>query len=261
MNMTVKMMTLAALGAATLVSYAANGKADKPKPLDPEKSAKYIAFQGGLVMPPDNGNRILVWDATGKASAAVSTFTNVAKQVLSLPFAVRTNSFAGCAYVAAKGVKSAKFPAVLVISEAGEEMPSLAVFPEEAIGCVNFSSLADQDAELTAKRVEKELFRALGFALGGYSVSRTACVMDAVYSREELDANEVVLLSPMRRPGINRAAEKLHLPILRKTLYSQAVRQGWAPAPTNDQQKAIWEKAHAIPKKPMRIEFDPKKGR
>ena len=43
--------------------------------------------------------------------------------------------------------------------------------------------------------------------------------------------------------------------------YLDACEQGWAPAPTNEYQKAIWDKVHAAPKNPMKIEFDPKKGR
>ena len=43
--------------------------------------------------------------------------------------------------------------------------------------------------------------------------------------------------------------------------YSEAVQEGWAPAPTNEFQKAIWDKVHAMPATPMKIEFDPKKGR
>ena len=40
--------------------------------------------------------------------------------------------------------------------------------------------------------------------------------------------------------------------------YKRACREGWAPTPTNDVQRAIWEKVHAIPDKPLTIEFDPK---
>ena len=47
----------------------------------------------------------------------------------------------------------------------------------------------------------------------------------------------------------------------RKGIYEAACQQGWAPAPTNDIQKAIWDKVHAVPATPMKIEFDPKKGR
>ena len=43
--------------------------------------------------------------------------------------------------------------------------------------------------------------------------------------------------------------------------YRRACEEGWAPAPTNEYQKAIWDKVHAAPKNPMKIEFDPKKGR
>jgi hypothetical protein len=43
--------------------------------------------------------------------------------------------------------------------------------------------------------------------------------------------------------------------------YLDACEEGWAPAPTNDVQKAIWDKVHAAPKNPMKIEFNPKKGR
>ena len=43
--------------------------------------------------------------------------------------------------------------------------------------------------------------------------------------------------------------------------YKKACQQGWAPAPTNNIQQAIWNRVHAAPKNPMKIEFDPKKGR
>ena len=39
--------------------------------------------------------------------------------------------------------------------------------------------------------------------------------------------------------------------------YEDACRQGWALPPTNDIQRAIWDNVHAIPNKPMKIEFDP----
>ena len=40
-----------------------------------------------------------------------------------------------------------------------------------------------------------------------------------------------------------------------------ACREGWASAPTNDVQKAIWDKVRAIPDKPLTIEYDPKKDK
>lgn len=253
MKTSIKLLFLCSTVAVISPTWSAGNQADKPKPLDPEKSAKYVAFQGGLIMSPDNGNRIVIWDATGKAGSAVSAFTNTATRLLSLPFAVKFGEVSGSAYSVAKMAKSEKTPVVIVISSTGDEAPALSVFPEEAIACINYAALVGGDEKTTTTRIEKELFRSLGFTLGGYMVSRTACVMDIVYSRDELDANTTMLLSPMRRVGINKAAEKLKIPTLRKTLYSTAVRQGWAPAPTNEAQKAIWDKVHAVPSKPIQI--------
>ncbi len=43
--------------------------------------------------------------------------------------------------------------------------------------------------------------------------------------------------------------------------YRQACKEGWAPPPTNDIQRAIWQKVHKIPDNPMTIEYDPKKDK
>jgi len=47
----------------------------------------------------------------------------------------------------------------------------------------------------------------------------------------------------------------------RKGTYESACQEGWADEPKDKYQQAIWDKVHAIPKNPMKIEFDPKKGR
>lgn len=245
------------LSIAVLSAGAAGTKADKPKPLDAVKNAKFVEQQGGLVMPPDNGSRILVWDATGNAGTAIVDFTNVVKRMMPLPFSVKSGPITGSPYKAAKDAKGEKIPAVLLVSEAGNDAPALSVYPEEAISCINYSALIGGDEKTINTRIEKELFRSLGFALGGYSISRMPCVMDTVFSREDLDENPTMLLSPMRLVGINKAAEKLKLPVMRPTLYSRAVREGWASAPTNDVQRKIWDDVHAIPQKPMKIQFDP----
>ena len=43
--------------------------------------------------------------------------------------------------------------------------------------------------------------------------------------------------------------------------YVLAVREGWAPAPTNEYQKAIWDKVHAMPTAPIKIKPETKKVR
>ena len=47
-----------------------------------------------------------------------------------------------------------------------------------------------------------------------------------------------------------------------KASYKTACEEGWAPAPTNDVQKAIWERTKAEkdkkPSNPIKVNFDPK---
>ena len=235
---------------ALAMTVLANTPAPRTRPIsamDPAKRAAFEKAQGGVVIPKDNGNRLMVWDASGKSGETVAAFTNMVDRLWHLPAVVKTDTIDGGLYKQAKGVKSSKFPCVIVLGEAGAELPALSVYPEEAIACINRSALAGADEDVYRKRIQKELYRAFGFTCGGYAINRTACVMDIALSIEDLDANHAVLLAPMRYSGINRAAARLGLPVLRATTYQQAVRQGWAPPPTNDLQKAIWEKNKDLP--------------
>ena len=233
-----------------LMSVLANTPASRTRPIsamDPAKRAAYEKAQGGMVTPRDNGNRLLIWDASGASGNIVTAFTNMVDRLWHIPAVIKTDKADTGLYKQAKRVKSPKYPCVIMLGEAGPEGPALSVYPEEAIACINRSALADGDEDVHRKRIQKELYRAFGFTCGGYAINRTACAMDIAFSVEDLDANRAVLLAPMRYSGINRAAARLGLPVLRATTYQQAVRQGWAPPPTNDLQKAIWEKNKDLP--------------
>ena len=61
--------------------------------------------------------------------------------------------------------------------------------------------------------------------------------------------------------SIMRNLQNLGVTQARKTTYRRACMEGWAAQPTNSFQKAVWDEVHSIPKNPMQIKFDPKKGR
>ena len=44
---------------------------------------------------------------------------------------------------------------------------------------------------------------------------------------------------------LRHGSKPLNVPPLRKAQYIVAAREGWAPAPTNDIQKAIWDRVKA----------------
>ena len=85
--------------------------------------------------------------------------------------------------------------------------------------------------------------------------------MEPVYKITDLDAVTYPVISPETMNKIIQACNKRGIQAFVSDTYKNACEQGWAPAPTNDIQKAIWDKVHAVPKNPMKIEFDPKKGR
>ncbi|MCL2104224.1 MAG: hypothetical protein FWH21_04115, partial [Kiritimatiellaeota bacterium] len=58
---------------------------------------------------------------------------------------------------------------------------------------------------------------------------------------EDLDALKPQTISPEPMNKIMAQAAKLGISPGRMTSYRRAVEEGWAPAPTNDFQKAIWE--------------------
>lgn len=112
-----------------------------------------------------------------------------------------------------------------------------------------------------ARRLKLTLLRAVGTAMGvGYSMYQP-CVMCKVRTIADLDDIKVDNLGPEGENNLEECAKQFGVGKIEYCSYRTACQEGWAPAPTNDVQKAIWEKVHAIPDKPLKIEYDPKKDK
>ena len=143
--------------------------------------------------------------------------------------------------------------------------PITLVAPEDHWGKLNMARIVEDLPGERAKekffvpRARKMIIKSLSLLMGGGSSQFAGNIMNAATMRE-LDLCEESIpvdmvdnyVAYLKAVGVKPAE---------KTTYRKACREGWAPAPTNDVQKAIWEKVHAIPDKPITIEFDPKKGR
>lgn len=147
-----------------------------------------------------------------------------------------------------------------------EGVPALLCAPEEGWSQVNVHALsADSPAEIVLhKRIIKELWRGLCYALGcGNSIAQP-CVMSEVRTLKDLDETSRAVgpesSGKVLHTGRNRGATPT-----RFASYRTACIEGWAPAPTNDVQKAIWEQTKALqslsPTKGIKIQYDPKKGK
>ena len=82
-----------------------------------------------------------------------------------------------------------------------------------------------------------------------------------MHSVQELDGVAYQVMQPMNFQRMYSGMGRFGITRERRVPYRVAVQEGWAAQPTNDYQKAIWQEIHAIPDKPITIEFDPKKDK
>lgn len=134
---------------------------------------------------------------------------------------------------------------------------ALAIYPEDNRATVNVKPLAADGAtgDLLATRLYKEIIRAALMTLGsGYSP--TLCHASVVRSLKDLDQINPKYVSPDTFTHLG-AMPLLGMQFVTFSNYREACKQGWAPAPTNDVQRGIWDEIHNPPSKPLKIEFDP----
>lgn len=133
-------------------------------------------------------------------------------------------------------------------------LPAFLAAPEDGWVLVNVRALAkDATKEVLAARVRKEALRAYAFVTGGIYMSRAPFLMRDVKDVADLDAipHEVFALDTLSH--MNTSSSHYGLTPYYQTTYRKACTEGWAPAPTNDFQKAIWDEIHAMPTAPMKI--------
>lgn len=148
---------------------------------------------------------------------------------------------------------------VAVVDKVG--MPCVLVAPESRWCVINVAKLsADEPSCKTLdKRLSKELWRAVG-CVAGVGYASGPCVMAPVDTLSELDNLKTGIFSPESVMRVEERFQSMGLVQFPRATYRVACQEGWAPPPTNDCQKSIWNEIHAIPQHPLTIEYDPKRG-
>ena len=221
------------------------GATNKPK-LTPEqiKERKYRHF-GGYVLQPRKTKVVSVLNEQSFDSGdVIAGFAAEMQTLLTVPVAVNAKADVGL---------------TLKVCDGNADSP-LVVMPDNATAIVSIKALsADKPSrQVLETRVCKELWRALIYTLGGGNTFVQQCVMKQVSSLAELDALPSKTACPDAFMRVTESAKALGIQPVRRVTYRQACKEGWAPAPTNDVQKVIWEQIHQIPDKPITIEYDPK---
>ena len=225
---------------------------------------KSIADKGGWVSVPMAGPAIKLVDATGKGWALEgleAVKANLDRFGLCPSEAVR-RQLAGDALAEGRAAARESCGVVMLVDGA-EDAPLVTAYPEERLALVNMTALSQGagGSGVRQDRVEKLTWRAIGHLVGCGAPDGYTCVMKPARNMAELDAMPNKFIHPATFFKARPYFDMCGVTPARKGTYESACQQGWAPAPTNDVQKAIWEKVHAVPATPMKIEFDPKKGR
>ena len=174
-------------------------------------------------------------------------------QISSMPDALRVKQ--ECGALAAT---------VLVSSET---LPALVVIPESNLSVVNVRELIQGTNKpiLLENRLVRQVLRAYAFSLGaGYSTYE-AGVMQPVNTAPDLDRLSANFLPPDVVNSIVNNGAKVGFKPYRRTTYKRACKEGWAPFPSNEFQRAIFEQIKSEknikPSNPIKVTFDPDKAK
>ena len=140
--------------------------------------------------------------------------------------------------------------AVVVIAD--DTTPAMLVAPEERWAVVN--ARKTKSDEIT----RKEIMRAFSLLCGGGSSQFPGGLFNKAKLEDVEECDEAIPTDLLN--AHKDYLKQLGVTPKMRSSYKVAVREGWAPEPTNDIQKAIWDQLHQLPSNPIKIKYDPKKG-
>ena len=150
---------------------------------------------------------------------------------------------------------------VAVVDDGG--LPTVLTAPETGWAIVNVAALA-KDApasDVLAARTRKELLRAFALIGGCSNMVRGPMIMGNVSALSDLDNLKIESYGADAVMAIRNYLPGRGVVPWHQTTYRKACQEGWALAPTNEVQKRIWDKVHAIPQKPIKIEYNEKRDK
>ena len=256
-RMDTMMKLLFVAGAATMFAAAAFGETAA----EATSHESFAAKAGGLVGKPNSSKGKIVFINTqsemdeANISGAISSLGEIIAK-----YAVASEKDTPDKALALKAKHKADI-AVIIVAE--DDSPALLAAPEESWSVVNVRALKKNlksDAALEKffdSRCRKEIMRGFVCAAGGMGSSFPGNIMN-VAKVEDLDLCDEFV--PFDKVGVvKQHLKNTGVTPVRYATYRIACREGWAPAPTNDVQKAIWDKVHAMPTEPIKIKPETKK--
>lgn len=149
--------------------------------------------------------------------------------------------------------------AVIVVDD--PKYPTSMIVPEEAYAVVNVGKYKanlklPEDRAVYERRCARGALKAFVLLCSGGG-SRYPAGVAFTHNVRELDGVHDKLAVDTQ-DSIKKYLGAVGITPLRRTIYRRACEEGWAPAPTNEFQKAIWDKVHALPANPIKIKPETK---
>ncbi|MGN0889805.1 MAG: hypothetical protein ACI4UY_13105 [Kiritimatiellia bacterium] len=205
---------------------------------------------GGFVQREYTGNFCYMVNAQSRAGDEIFIWAiSQMKQVLSLPILLDkipeddVHTFS----LVEKSFKTKTKPGAIITIVDIPSQPTLLVANEDGWAQINVAPLAKDNPskEIFEKRVKKEVWRGFTYLFGGGNSRLDMCLMRPITSLADLDARPSVVPTPEPFNNIMEGARARGITPVRRSTYKRACIEGWAPAPTNDFQKAILEKVRS----------------
>ena len=134
------------------------------------------------------------------------------------------------------------------------KLPISIFAPEARWGVVNVAPLKSDKPQFFTARVKKELSRAFGFLAGAVASQYTGALTAGMTKVEDLDKHPDWHLPLDVMPRFQNYLKGYGIVPYELKTYREACQAGWAPNPTNDVQKRIWDEVHSIPTQPLKLE-------
>ena len=258
--MNVKRIMSAAAIAALLAAVAVAKERVSPEELARRKAEMFAEFEkrtGGRIEKPGSRQGEIVYANCQKRIPREWIEESIAYFAKETKFTISLRDDAAFNFKAPRIEGNAT---LFVIDD--ESMPPILVAPESRWAFVNVAAVAkEKRPAFFEARMKKELSRGFAYLCGAANSQYPQALTRGIVDHRDLDRNPNFGLPVDVMQRFRSYMEPLGVRPAQVSTYKKACREGWAPAPTNDVQKAIWEKVHAIPDKPMTIEFDPKKDK
>ena len=227
------------------------------------RKAQRVEERGGYVTLAPTGKVVRVVSAQRiAAKTALDESINVFSTTLRLPveWGDADPAEKSPAKLAAAANSDGRCGAAIVLID-DPTAPRLLIAPEEFWAAINVAKLGEDNPpkEKLERRIKQEFWRATCMVLGAYVSMQQPCLLTQISGNGDLDKNVCVIPSIEVLPKTKNAAKARGIIPGKLAVYQKACEEGWAPAPTNDVQKAIWEKVHELPTEPIKIKPEEKK--